>query len=504
MEDYAGVFSYRPVISIIMPVYNVPVHFLEGAINSVKAQIYREWELCIYDDGSCDDELIEYLNSLPLQDSRIRVDRGQENRGIVAATNAAIKQAQGEFIAFMDNDDELTPDALYRVAEALQYDDYDLIYSDEDKIDYNGNYCEPYFKPDWSPDLLLSGNYISHLAVYKKEIGDELGWLRAGYDGSQDYDLNLRVAERTNRIHHIPLVLYHWRKLPGSTAADPYAKPYAYTAGRRALEELAQRNGIRAKVSATQPGHYRFQRLLARRPKVTVIASHEHGTLGSLWESKLQRTLATGNIEIVSLPEGGGALSRRLNEAASRAKGDVLLFLSPAITDVADSDLEAMLEHALRKDVAAVGCKLVEGQRVMHAGIVVGVGRGVAMAYEGYHRLDFGYFGGLIDTRNCSAVSGHCMMCRKDLFLGAGGFSEDYIQGLFDVDFCLRMREQGFMVVYTPYAELSLSGRLPKPAEVDWIVFEQRWGTVDDPYYNPNLNRSKADYNFVGVGEQER
>ncbi|WP_157071218.1 glycosyltransferase [Alicyclobacillus acidiphilus] len=485
--------DFTPRISIVMPVYNVPLKWFERAVASVEQQIYSNWELCVYDDCSTDAALKDYLNRLEGMDSRIKVSFGHENKGIVGATNAAITAASGEFVAFMDNDDELSPDALLEVAIALQDPTLDLIYSDEDKIDTSGKFCEPYYKPDWSPELLLSGNYVSHLAVYRKTLGDELGWLREGYDGSQDFDFNLRVSEKTNKIFHIPKVLYHWRKIPGSTADDAYAKPYAYVAGQRALEDHASRSGYSATVTQATPGHYRYCRKTPADLAVSIIPLN---TIQSpnRWEHDPALVGGTVKLEFMRLTDSNLPLSEKLNDAVLRASGDVILFLSPSISRLSEEGIRALAEHALRSDVAAVGGKLVCRNRIVQAGIVVGTEHDIGMAYKGFHRMDFGYFGGLIDSRNCSAVHSSCMMCNRATFIDNGGFSNEFSDTLFDIDYCLRLHQRGLLTVFTPHAEFEACSFSMAPDDNDLKIFKIKWGHHKDPYYNPNLNQAEPNY----------
>lgn len=256
-------FRFLPLITVVMPVYNTAPKYLREAIASVEQQVYANWELCIYNDGSSRIETIEELHLLEQKgDKRIRIKHGDENRGISWASNEAIGMASGEFIALLDHDDVLSPLALYEVVRALQDAEYDYIYTDEDKISDNAVHKAPFYKPDWSRRLILMSNYTCHLSVFRKSIGDKLGWFRMGYEGSQDYDLILRFTEviPDHRIHHIPKVLYHWRMHSESTSLNAWAKPEAYCSAIRALEDAAARSGVRARVRMVRPGHYRMDR----------------------------------------------------------------------------------------------------------------------------------------------------------------------------------------------------------------------------------------------------
>ncbi|MFQ3579764.1 MAG: glycosyltransferase, partial [Bacteroidales bacterium] len=266
-------FKLKPLISIVVPVYNVSERWLHKCVESVEQQIYENWELCLYDDCSTNKETVKYLKSISKKDKRIKVNFGKNNLHISLATNQAIKMATGEFIGLLDNDDELTPDALYEVVKIINNNpNIDFIYSDEDKLELDGSFSGPYFKPDYNLDLFLSNNYLCHFSVIRKTIGDKVGWFRKGYEGAQDYDLFLRVIEHANHIHHIPKVLYHWRKIPGSTAAQYSFKSYAIKSSINALTEYCQRNNIKATVeNGYSPGFFRIKREILANDQVSII-----------------------------------------------------------------------------------------------------------------------------------------------------------------------------------------------------------------------------------------
>jgi GT2 family glycosyltransferase/2-polyprenyl-3-methyl-5-hydroxy-6-metoxy-1,4-benzoquinol methylase len=508
--------EYRPLISVIMPVHNTSSRWLQQAVDSVIAQAYENWELCIGDDASRRWGTRRVLRSIRRQDPRIRVTRIRRNAGISAATNAALALATGEYVAFLDHDDELRPHALAEVIRRLNENrELDLIYTDEDKLDVDGALVEPFFKPDWSPDLLMSVNYLNHLTVVRREFVEQLGGLRSEYDGSQDYDLFLRISERTDRIGHIPLPLYSWRKAEGSAATEVYAKDFAYEAGKRALTDALRRRRLDGEVEdALVRGRYRVRYRIEGNPLVTVIipTRDKVAMLRRCIES-IRKLSTYERYEIVIVDNQSRELqtmeylksfegrvldyphpfnyARIMNFAAEQAGGDYLLMLNND-TEVASPEwMEAMIEHAQRPEVAAVGARLLYPDgRVQHEGIIIGFVGGSA------GNVDHGDFFALGETiRNCSAVTGACMMVRPEVFWELGGFEERLGVAFNDVDFCLRAREKGYQIVYTPYAQLyhhesATRGRL-HPSE-DEAFFRARWGNPGeyvDSYYNPNLDR---------------
>lgn len=483
-EQVMAKFQYQPVISIIMPSYNVDGQWLRKAIESVSNQWYKRWELCICDDASTDPRMKEMLDEYAKQDLRIKVTYRAENGGIVKASNSALELATGTYVAFLDNDDELTPDALYEVVKALQSERYDFLYSDEDKLDLEGNRCEPFFKPDWSPDLLLSHNYICHFSVYNRAMVDELGGLREGFDGSQDYDLVLRFTEKTDKIYHIPKILYHWRKIPGSTAAEVNAKPYVFEAAKKALADAAERRRIKADVTDGQwTGSYRLRRKIEGEPRVSIIIPFKDKVevLKPCVESILKKSSWT-NYEILLVDnqsekaetanylktlEGHEKIRQLIynqpfnfsainNFAVEQATGAYLILLNND-TEVITSDwIESMLEHAQRPEVGAVGAKLLfPNDQVQHAGVLVGIGGIANHAFLKSNSQEHGYFGQKNVIKNYSSVTGACMMVRKNLYQQMNGLDADNLSISFnDVDFCLRLRQKGKLIVYTPYAQL--------------------------------------------------
>lgn len=515
-----------PTISIVMPVYNTPRDLLCRAIESVQGQFYKQWELCICNDASTLPHVWEILDAATETDPRIKVVHAETNSGIVAASKAALSLATGEYVGLLDHDDELTLDALMEVAAVLQNSDVDMVYSDEDKVDGAGRRHSPFFKPAWSPDLLTSVMYTSHFSVYRKALLDEVGGFREGFDGSQDYDLALRITERASRIVHIPKVLYHWGEARGSTAAAVGAKAYAIEAARTALGEALQRRGYTGVITLDHAaGFYRAQRSIAKTGKVSIIIpTRDRLDLLQRCIESIERKPAYDNYEIIVVDNGskspetltyladtphrvihdyGRFNYSRLNNAAAReADGKYLLFLNNDTEILSPEWLSAMIEHAQRPEVGAVGAKLLYPDgRIQHAGVVLGP---LGMAAHA-HRFaspvpGSGYFNFPNIVRNYSAVTAACMMVRRDLFLEIGGFDEQNLPVAFnDIDLCLRLRESGHIVVYTPYAVVRHYESASRGVELDsaeLAYFMSTWQSVieHDPYYHPTLSMTSEDF----------
>jgi GT2 family glycosyltransferase len=534
---------YMPKISIIIPVYDVEPELLDACIQSVLDQSYEIWELCLHDDASTKKETIKCLRRWEGKDARIKITYGVENQHISLSSNEAIKLATGKFIALLDNDDLLASDALFENVKLLNAHKHaDLIYSDEDKLSADGIRKDPFFKPDWSPDLLLSMNYISHLGVYRKSIVDAIGGFRQGFEGAQDYDLILRFIEKTKaeNIFHIPKILYHWRETDGSTSTGVGKKNYAIENSIRALREYLERNEIAGSVEgAITPGRFRVKRDIIGNPLVSIIIPFrdQQGVLRRCLESIKKKTTYL-NYEIIlidnqsqeesmkkyltvlerdpqikvlyyDLPFNFSAIN---NFAVAHASGEYVLFLNNDMEVISQNWLEAMLEHIQRKEVGAVGAKLLYfNDTVQHAGVIVGLGI-AGHAFRHFRRESDGYFSSLNVVRNYSAVTGACLMTRKELFLRQGGFNEKELGVAYnDVDYCLRLREDGYLIVYTPYAELyhheSLSRgddaalRIADKGKYERVISEReymadKWASCieNDPYHNPNLTKLSENF----------
>jgi O-antigen biosynthesis protein len=519
-------FTYRPTFSIILPIYNPESSFLRKALDSVLNQYYPHWDLCICDDASTAPHVAATLKEYAAKDERIKVAFSETNEGIARASNRALTLATGEFTGLLDHDDELTPDALYEVAATLQKVDADLIYSDEDRLDSQGRRSNPSFKPAWSPDLLLSRMYLAHFCVYRKSVVDQVGAFRQAFDGSQDYDLALRVTEATAKIAHIPRILYHWRTVPTSASALPQARPRVTDAGKRALEDALHRRGIDGYVETERAyGSYRVRRSMTGAGQVSIIIPTKDGlkrlrTCIDSIESKTEYR----RFEIIIVDNGSSNaatldymkrsphrviriddvfnFSRLNNRAAQEARSDYLLFLNDDTEVIAGEWLSALLEHAQRPEVGAVGAKLLyPNGRIQHGGIVLGVAGSAGHAHRGVDGFNgTGYLNYPNLIRNYSAVTAACLMVRRDVFIDAGGFNEEGFPVSYnDVDLCLRLRERGYLIVYTPYAllyhhESATRGLNVYPKEEALLRMEWRSELTGDSYYNPNLTLVKEDF----------
>lgn len=514
MRRRARRFAYRPTISVVMPVYDPEPEWLRAAIESVRNQVYGNWQLSITDDGSTREDVRRLLERYAGKDRRIVVRFLERNQGISRASNAALEAATGEFVGFLDHDDELKPNALYEVVRLLnERRDLDYIYSDEDKKELDGSLTDVFFKPDWSPDLLMSVNYVTHFSVYRAQMLREVGGFRSEYDGSQDYDLVLRVTESTDNIAHIPLPLYSWRKVPGSAAASLDFKDYAYVAGKKALEDALARRGYSGLIEhGIVEGRYRSRYDLRSEPSVLiVIPTRDRRDLLERCVESIRTASTYRNYEILVVDNDSREaetleylerfpglvfayrapfnFAAMMNAAAARAgDAELLLFLNNDTEVISEEWIEALLEHAQRPEVAAAGARLLfpDGEP-QHEGIVVGAEGAAA------RNMPHPYFGLGRTVRNCSAVTAACMMTPADVFRQLGGFEERLAVAFNDVDYCLRAREKGYEIVYTPHAVLyhdegSSRGVGGSQSAEDEAYFRQRWQGYRDPYYKPSFD----------------
>ncbi|WP_295540189.1 glycosyltransferase family 2 protein [uncultured Thiohalocapsa sp.] len=539
MRSTARLLPRRPLISVLMPVYDPPERFLREAVESVLAQAYEHWELCIADDASTLPHVRPLLESFAAWDARIKLHFRTENGHISRCSNDALALANGEFVALLDHDDRLAPHALYEVALLLnQHPDADVVYSDEDKIDAENRRRDPYFKPQWSPDTLLSRMYVGHLGVYRRSLLADIGGFRAGFEGSQDYDLALRATERAESVYHIPAMLYHWRSHSNSAAAGADVKPYAYAAAQRALSDALARRGEPGTIEQLPGtrGFYRIRYRLSDRPKVSIIipTRDQPALLQQCLASVFGRS-SWRDFEVVVVDNGSvdpqalavidywaGREPERLrvlrldvpfnfsllnNRAVAASDGDMLLFLNDD-TEVTTPDwLEALLEQAQRPGIGAVGPLLFyPSGRVQHAGVMLGLGGVAGHAHQGEDPCTAGYFGRVIAVTNVAAVTAACLMCRREVFEQVGGFDESLPVAFNDVDLCLRFLDAGLRNVYTPHARLihreseSRGYDHADPAKLERLLsagerMRARWGSliVDDPYYSPHLTRHGED-----------
>jgi GT2 family glycosyltransferase len=521
IRDEARTFASRPLISVITPVFDTPVQRLEEAVESVLAQAYENWELVLVDDGSTAIDLLRALPRIAKRDRRIVMASLGKHEGISAASNHGLALARGDWITFLDHDDVLEPDALFHIVKLLQtHPDADLIYSDEDKLADDGVEA-PLLKPDWSPDLFLSCNYLGHLTAVRREVLRKTGGLRSRFDGAQDYDLFFRVIERTNRIHHIPRVLYHWRRSENSSASSVRQKPGQLEASRLAIEDHLKRRGELAHVAVDWRTHaFCVRRELMEPRKISVIIRSCRGP-ESLERCIGALTAQTSypNYEIVivqgedKFPESAARFAHRLVYLSGAARGSTaknyavektdspwLLFLDDSIEVVEPDWLTIMAEHIQRPEVGAVGARLLNSSgAVEHAGIVVGINNIAQSAFRGSPAEHTGGNRQLQLTRNSSAVSSACMLTRRENFQQAGGFDENLSGTLADVDLCLKMRAAGYLIVYTPFVQLYWHAA--QPAKMDTTgqaIIEKRWAGLlqGDPYYNSNLSRERADFSL--------
>lgn len=532
-----------PVFSIIVPTYNTDERWLRRCLDSVIAQTYPHWELCIADDASSDPRVWRVIEEYMAADHRIRAVRRQANGHIAAASNSALALASGDFVALLDHDDELHPLALHHCALALERNpSWRMLYTDEDKIDEHGRRSDPYFKADWNPDLFLSQNCVCHLGVYARDLVTAIGGFRQGYDGAQDWDLALRAIEhlRADQIGHVPRVLYHWRMIEGSTALAPTEKDYAHRAAMRAIQDHLDRTRQHARVKELPgySGYYRIAHQLPRpAPLVSILIPTRDRVdlLRQCIDSITRRTdypayeilvIDNGSCERRSLGYLASLASRSdvrvlrdeapfnysaiNNRAARHARGEVLALLNNDIEVIHPEWLTEMVSHALRPEIGVVGCMLYyPNDTIQHAGTILGIGGVAGHAYVGMPR---GYPGdkhraGL--AQNLSAVTAACAVVRRQVFEQVGGLDEDLVVAFNDVDFCLRVREAGYRNLWTPFAELyhhesASRGYENTPEKIQRFKREERfmqdrWGGLleSDPYYNVNLSLTNTPFTLA-------
>lgn len=532
-------FKEKPLISVVMPVYNVDEKWLRLSIDSVINQYYTNWELCIADDCSPKAHIKKVLEEYKKKDDRIKVVYRKENGHISNASNSAIEIATGTFIALLDNDDELPRHAFFEVVKAINDNpNVDLIYSDEDKIDVKNNRKDPHFKPNWSPDTLLSCNYISHLGVYRKSLIDKLGGFRVGYEGAQDYDLVLRFTELTKveNIVHIPKVLYHWRTVEGSTAAGFSEKSYAFDAGIKALEDTVIRRKYDAKVKKVEGTlYYNVQFEAPKDTLVSIIIPTKNGydilkiCLESIYENSKnikfevividngstdEKVLdllnyykeSNNNFRVLTLniPFNYSKLN---NEAAKIAKGNLLLFLNNDIKVITGNWLEIMAGEACREEIGVVGAKLLyPNDTIQHAGVILGIGGVAGHSHLFTDNKSLGNGARLRIVYNYSALTGACMMVRKRIFDKVEGFDESLTVAFNDIDLCIKILQEGLYNILLPEVELyhyeSISrGKEDTPekkirflSEID--IMKNKWSDIldNDDFYNKNLTLDSHDF----------
>jgi O-antigen biosynthesis protein len=516
-------FAFQPVISFVTPVYNPGTNVLRDTLESVLAQTYPNWEFCLA-NGSTSPEIAPILDEYAQKDSRFRVTHLEQNLGIAGNTNAALERARGEFIALLDHDDLVSPDMLYEVVKTLNQDPTaDMVYFDEDKIMEDGRTrIDPWFKPTaWSPDLMLSTNYLMH-SVIRKSLVEEVGGFNSDVDGAQDWDLCLRITEKTGKIVHIPRVFYHWRQVPGSASRDANAKPWAFAAQERCLTAYLARLGIsEPRVEFPSLGLVRVQ-WPTGGAKASIIIPTKNNTqvLKACLDSILEHTRYS-NYEIILVDNGSTEASTLAyydslagndrvqivshtqpfnfhtvnNRGAQHASGEVFIFLNNDTEILEPGWLDELVGWALRPEIGVVGTKLLRPDgTIQHAGIIMGMCGHGSHVFEGCSSSTYGYFGSSDWYRNYQAVTGACMAVRREVFAALNGFDETYIVGYGDIDLCLRAREQGFRVVYTPFAKMlhhegATRGLNQPPSDVLRATVKMRALVEEgDSFFNPNLS----------------
>lgn len=542
MRKNVSQWNAPPMISVLMPVYNPPPQYLNNAIDSVRSQVYPHWELCIADDKSTNPEIRALLERHAAADQRIKVVYRSENGHISAASNSALGAATGEFVALLDHDDMLPPYSLYWLADALVGNrDAGVVYTDEDKIDARGRRYDPYFKCRWNPTLLRGQNMFCHLSAFRTSLVRSVGGFRAGFEGAQDYDLALRCVEqlRPAQIVHVPRVLYHWRAIPGSTAMAGNEKPYAMTAGQRAVQEHLDRLRIKARVDTLPFGHYRVRYGLPDKPPLVslIIPTHNgHRYLRQCIDSIRTKTTYR-NFEIVVVdnrsdnPDTLAYLAQLANQAGTtvlrdgrpfnfsainnsaveKASGEYVCLMNDDVEVITPDWLDEMMSLAIQPHSGAVGARLwYPDNTLQHGGVILGIGGVAGHSHKHLPKGHLGYSARAALTQSLSAVTAACMLVRKSIYLEVGGLDEHNLGVAFnDVDFCLKLVERGYANIWTPFAELyhyesASRGYEDTPekqarfkGEIDYML--KRWETLlgNDPAYNPNLTIEREDFSLA-------
>lgn len=540
-------FDYSPLISIAVPAYQTPVEFLRQMIESLIVQTYSNWELCIVNASPDNEEMQKVLAEYSAGDSRVRFCNLKENLGIAENTNRAFAMAKGEFVGLLDHDDLLAPNALYEIVKILQdHPQADALYTDEDKVTTElDEHFQPHLKPDFNLDLLRSNNYICHFFVVRKSIVEKTGGFRKEFDGAQDYDFIFRCTENAGEVLHVPEILYHWRTHKASTADNPASKMYAFEAGKRAIEAHLERTGTKGEVSHTQDlGFYRVKYPVQGKPLVSVIIPNkdEKETLQTCLEM-LEKNTGYQNFEIIIVENNSTtdeifryykelSGNRKIhllrwakefnysainNFAAAHAKGEYLLFLNNDVKSINPDWLEEMLGVCQRPEVGGVGAKLIyPDNTIQHAGCVIGMG-GIA----GHMFVDMpadrtGYLHKASLLQDMSAVTAACLLMKKEVFEQAGGFTEELAVAFNDVDLCLKVRNNGYLIVYDPYAKLYHMESKTRGAEdskekvrrFQTEIEYMRCHWIDilkngDPCYNKNLSLTKWNYSLKPIPGME-
>ncbi len=538
-REATAVFNKKIKFSVVVPLYNTPIKFLKQMIDSVINQTYQNWQLCLADGSDSEHGYVgEYVKSI--NDARICYKKLDKNRGIADNTNECIDMADGDYIALFDHDDLLHPSALFEMSKVIEENSADFIYTDE--VTFVGkpsNITIYNFKPDFSPDTLRSYNYICHFTAFSKELIDAVGCFNREYNGSQDYDLILRLTEKAKNIVHIPKALYFWRSHKASVASDVSAKPYVVESAKRALAAHIERLGLSGRVyDATVPTTYKIQYDIIGEPLVSIIIPNKDHTddlekcLVSVYEKSTYKNFEVivvennsteqetfeyyklakekyNNLKVITWKSGFN-YSAINNFAVEQSNGEYALLLNNDIEVITADWIEQMLMFAQRKDVGAVGAKLYyDDDTIQHAGVIVGLGGVAGHSHKGFARENPGYMARASIAQNLSACTAACLMIRKDVYDEVGGLDEEYAVAFNDIDFCMKIRKAGYLIAFTPFAEFyhyesKSRGDEDTPEKrarfnSEIFRFQERWGAElkkGDPYYNPNLSLDSEDFSL--------
>lgn len=535
----AATFRLQPRFSIIIPTYNTPNSVLRSALDSVLAQIYPNWELCIADDNSTEQNVRATLQEYAAKDARVKIAYRESNGHIAEATNTAMEFATGDYICLMDHDDEISPNALYEFAAKLNEDvELDFIYSDEDKLTEEGQRYDPFFKPDWSPEALESCMYTAHFACYRTSLVRKIGGFRRQFNGAQDYDFVLRFTEHVQKVAHIPKILYHWRAIPGSTAASMDNKNYVIDSATRALEERVKRTGEFAWVRPNRyHGCFDVRRAISGNPKVSIVIpsagrdSFIRGKTVDLLAHCVDRIVGSStyrNYEIIVVHNGDLREStiarlkrhrallvhynelqfnmpKKMNLGVRHATGEYIITLNDDIEVISADWIEAMLSIGQNPIVGVVGAKLYfEDGKIQHAGVAFWNGLPDHIR-RGFGGDDPGHFFSTVGQRNYLAVTGACALTRRSVFESVGGYDEAFTVNYNDIDYCLKVYRAGYRIVYAPQAELfhyESRSRVREVADAEIQLFRERWGDFvrNDPYYSSYFDAHPPNFELDDSG----
>ena len=490
-------FWKKPKISIVVPLYNTDTDFFRELLYSVHLQTYSNWELCLADGSK---EKLTEIENMCAFDKRIKYKFLNDNKGISGNTNEAIKMATGEYIALLDHDDMLSLDALYEIVNAINSNkNVDFIYSDEDKFHFiDEPRFAPHFKPDYAPDTLRSNNYICHFSVIKKSLLDKIGLFNSGFDGAQDYDLILRITEKAKTIIHISKILYHWRVHKASTAMNSDAKPYAFEAGKKAIKSHLERINLNGDVhDGVNMGTYVIDYKVNGNPKVEIFIINSHNNTGIVQKCKntiiSESTYKNFEIKIVNVRNQN--IGKAINDQLQKSLSDYIIILDANMKLLTKNWIEQLLGYAQRDDVGIVGVKTYYNyskKRVQNAGIILDKEKGIIELFNNFVEEKYGYFGRENLIQNLNVVSGKCLLFKKKNAEEIGNFSEEYKNNYYDIDFCLKNRKQGKLVLFNPYVKFELIDKDIENtiSDEDKNLFNSKWNerlNKQDEYFNINL-----------------